>query len=478
MEGGRQAIPGGRPDRGAAARFRAGGLTAEEAARTALARARETEPSLRAFLHLDPEGALAEARRQDSLPTGERGPLSGLPVAVKDNIAVRGAPCTSGSALLDGYRAPYDATVVERLRRSGAVIVGKTNLDEFGMGSSTTRSYRAPTGNPADPRRIPGGSSGGSAAAAAAGSAFAALGTDTGGSVRQPAAHCGIFGIRPTYGRVSRYGVTAYASSFDQVGCLSPDLAWVGRLLTVIAGEDPRDATSASRPVPDFGAAAEAPRLPKRLAVAGPEELAALDPASREAFSRTVRAIEQAGSEVREAPLPPPETAVAAYYLLACAEASSNLARFDGMRYGRRRGAGWLFDVYRETRSVGFGAEVRRRVLLGATILSKGYRDAVYHAAGEARREITAALLGLFEESEFLLLPTTVGPPHRIGEEPDPGAEYDSDRFTILAALARVPAISLPAGEREGLPFGVQLVAPPWREAPLLSAAAAVAEIV
>lgn len=459
----------------AAARLRAGELTAGEAARAALDRARETEPSVRAFLHLDPEGALAEARRQDELPRGERGPLSGLPVAVKDNIAVRGLPCTSGSALLDGYRAPYDATAVERLRRAGAVIVGKTNLDEFGMGSSTTRSYRAPTGNPADPSRIPGGSSGGSAAAAACGSAFAALGTDTGGSVRQPAAHCGVFGIRPTYGRVSRFGVTAYASSFDQVGCLSSDLVSVGRVLGAISGEDPRDATSASRPVPDFGAAAGTPRLPKRLAVPGPEELGALDPASREAFARTARAVERAGVEVREVSLPPPATAVAAYYLLACAEASSNLARFDGMRYGRRRGAGWLLDVYRETRSVGFGAEVRRRVLLGAAILSKGYRDAVYHAAGEARREITAALLRLLETADFLLLPTTVEPPRRIEDEPDPGAEYDSDRFTILAALAGTPAISLPAGEREGLPFGVQLLAAPWREGPLLSAAAAVA---
>lgn len=469
--------PEARSCRAAAARLRAGEITAEEATRSALARARETEPSVRAFLHLDPEGALAEARRQDALPSGERGPLSGLPVAVKDNIAVRGLPCTSGSALLDGYRAPYDATAVERLRRAGAVIVGKTNLDEFGMGSATTRSYRAPTGNPADPERIPGGSSGGSAAAAACGSAFAALGTDTGGSVRQPAAHCGIFGLRPTYGRISRFGVTAYASSFDQVGCMSSDLVSVGRVLDAISGEDPRDATSASRPAPDFGAAAGTPRMPKRLAVAGPEELGALDPASREAFSRAARAIERAGVEMREVSLPPPETAVAAYYLLACAEASSNLARFDGMRYGRRRGSGWLFDVYRETRSVGFGAEVRRRLLLGATILSKGYRDAVYHAAGEARREITAALLRLFDEGEFLLLPTTVEPPRRIEEEPDPGAEYDSDRFTILAALAGVPAMSAPAGEREGLPFGVQLVAPPWREAPLLSAAAAVAEV-
>lgn len=453
-------------------RLRAGAVSAEEATRATLARARETEP-LGAFLHLDAEGAVAAARRLDALAEEERGPLFGLPVAVKDNIAVRGLPSTSGSALLDGYRPPYDATAVERLRRAGAVVVGKTNLDEFGMGSSTTRSYRAPTRNPRDPERIPGGSSGGSAAAVAGGAALAALGTDTGGSVRQPAAHCGIFGIRPTYGRVSRYGVTAYASSFDQVGCMATDPVWLAQLLAVIAGRDPRDATSSGEPVPDFAAAAARPSLPPRIVTCGPEELRALDAESRDAFSAVVEALERAGCAVRAAPLPSAATAVAAYYLLVCAEASSNLARFDGMRYGRRRPGRHLIDTYYQSRSAGFGPEVRRRILLGAAILSKGYRDAVYRTAASARREITAALLSAFGEGDLVLLPTTVDPPRRLTEEPDPEAEYDSDRFTILAALAALPAISVPAGERAGLPFGVQLLAPPWREESLLSAAAA-----
>lgn len=450
-------------------------VSAEAATRAALARARETE-ALHAFLCLDTEGAVAAARRLDALAEAERGPLFGLPVAVKDNIAVRGLPSTSGSALLDGYRPPYDATAVERLRRAGAVVVGKTNLDEFGMGSSTTRSYRAPTRNPRDPERIPGGSSGGSAAAVAGGAALAALGTDTGGSVRQPAAHCGILGIRPTYGRVSRFGVTAYASSFDQVGCMAQDPVQLARVLAVIAGRDPRDATSAARPVPDFPAAAARPGLPKRIVTCSPEELRALDPESRAAFSGVVEALESGGCEVRATALPSAATAVAAYYLLVCAEASSNLARFDGMRYGRRRPGRHLIDTYYRSRSAGFGPEVRRRILLGATILSRGYRDAVYRAAARARREITAALLSAFAEGDLVLLPTTVGPPRQLTEEPDPEAEYESDRFTILAALAALPAISVPAGTRAGLPFGVQLLAPPWREELLFSAAAAFAD--
>ncbi len=414
----------------------------------------------------------------DRAPEGRRGrSLFGLPVAVKDNIAVEGFPSTSGSALLDDYRAPFDATVVARLKAAGATVVGTTNLDEFGMGSSTTRGFRGATKNPAAPERVAGGSSGGSAAAVACGAAFAALGTDTGGSVRQPAAHCGLYGMRPTWGRVSRFGVTAYASSLDQVGVLASDPEDLGAVLAAIAGADPRDATSARRDVPDFAGAAARPRVPKVLTVASDADLEALDPASREAFLAAVRRFEAAGSRTRRAPLPDAGSAVAAYYLIACAEASSNLSRFDGIRYGRREAAdGTLRGSYRASRSAGFGTEVRRRILLGATVLSQGYREAVYGAASAARRRTREDLLRLLDSSDAILLPVSPRPPRRLDEPDPPGAEYRADRFNILAALASLPAIALPAGLRAGLPFGVQLMGAPWAEADLLAAAASVAE--
>ncbi len=452
-----------------AARLRRGEVSAEEATRAALGRARET---IGAFLHLDAAGALDRARALDR--TAERGPLFGLPVAVKDNIAVRGWPSTSGSALLEGYRPPFDATVVERLRAAGAVLLGTTNLDEFAMGSATTRGARGPTRNPADPERVAGGSSGGSAAAVAAGAAHAALGTDTGGSVRLPAAHCGVFGIRPTWGRVSRFGITAYASSFDQVGCFAADLADLGRVLAVISGRDPRDATSAEREVPNFAAAASRPALPRHLVSCGEADLALLDAASRRAFAAAVERFERAGCRVRSHPLPAAGAATAAYYLLACAEASSNLARFDGMRYGvREERDGPLAATLRESRTRGFGREARRRVLAGAAVLSRGYRDAIYRAALDTRRRVADELGRLFDHGELILLPAAVAPPRRLDEEPPPEVEYRADRFGILAALASFPALSLPAGERSGLPFGIELMAPPWREDALISAAAA-----
>ncbi len=458
------------------ARLREGETGAETAVGLALERARAARDA-GAFLHLDEAGARDRARALDRAPEGRADrPLFGLPVAVKDNIAVRGLPSTSGSALLADYRAPFDATVVSRLRRAGAVILGTTNLDEFGMGSSTTRGFRGASRNPAAPHRIAGGSSGGSAAAVASGAAFAALGTDTGGSVRQPAAHCGLYGIRPTWGRVSRFGMTAYASSLDQVGVLASDPVEVGRVLGTIAGADPRDATSARRPVPDFASAASRPRTPRRLTVCADADLAPLDPASRGAFQRAVRRFQAAGTRVRRAPLPDADSAVAAYYLIACAEASSNLSRFDGLRYGRREaGDGTLAGAYRVSRSRGFGAEVRRRILLGAALLSRGYKDAVYGAATVARRRTREALLRLLAGSDALLLPVTLSPPRRL-DRPDPAsAEYRADRFNILAALGSLPALAIPAGERDGLPFGVQLMGPPWEEGALLSVAASVA---
>ena len=458
------------------ARLREGETGAEAAVELALARA-DSAKDARAFLHLDGAAALDRARALDREPEGRASrSLFGMPVAIKDNIAVQGLPSTSGSALLADYRAPFDATVVARLRDAGAVILGTTNLDEFGMGSSTTRGFRGATRNPAAPRRIAGGSSGGSAAAVASGAAFAALGTDTGGSVRQPAAHCGLYGIRPTWGRVSRFGVTAYASSLDQVGVLGSDPIEIGRVLSAIAGSDPRDATSARRPVPDFGSAAARPRAPSSLTVCSDADLTSLDPASRDAFDRTVRRFEAAGTRIRTARLPDPESAVAAYYLIACAEASSNLSRFDGLRYGRREAAdGTLAGAYRVSRSAGFGVEVRRRILLGAALLSQGYRDAVYGSATVARQRTRESLLRLLDDTEAILLPVSPHPPRRIETPDPPEAEYRADRFNILAALGSLPALAIPAGERDGLPFGVQLMGAPWEEAALLSAAAAVA---
>ena len=448
------------------------------ATRAALDRAEASNRKLHMFLHMDREGALATAEALDRKPSRSRGTLFGMPVAVKDNIAVRGLPSTSGSVLLRDYRAPYDATVVERLRRADAVIFGTANLDEFGMGSSTTHGFRGPTRNPVDPERIVGGSSGGPAAAVASGAVEAALGTDTGGSIRQPAAHCGLFAIRPTYGRISRFGITAYASSFDQVGCVASTLTDLGRVLSAVAGGDPRDATSAHREVPDFGAAARNGVLPRRIVTCGDAEIAALDPPSREAFLAAVRRFEESGCDVRRIGLPEALSTISAYYVLVCAEASSNLSRFDGMRYGSRvEREGTLAAAFRANRSAGFGDEVRLRILLGTTVLSRGYRDAIYGAATTTRKQITSQMLAAFDEGELLLIPITKGPPRRLDDSVKIGADYDGDRFTVLASLAGLPAMAVPAGERSGLPFGVELIAPPWREASLFSAAAAFAAI-
>ena len=440
----------------------------------ALDRSEAVNRRVQAFLHLDRPGALAAARQLEDQPADVRGPLFGLPVAVKDNIAVRGLPSTSGSAVLRAYRAPYDATVVERLRRAGAVILGTTNLDEFGMGSATTSGFRGPTRNPVAPDRIVGGSSGGPAAAVAAGAVPAALGTDTGGSVRLPAAHTGIFGIRPTYGRVSRFGVTAYASSFDQVGCLATELTDLARVLAAISGADPRDATSMDRAVPDFAAAAARPALPRAVVACSDEDVAVLDPSSRRAFYRALRRFEAGGATIRRFRLPEAVTTISAYYVLACAEASSNLARFDGIRYGSRvAGDGTLAAAFRESRTAGFGDEVRLRILLGTTVLSQGYRDAIYAAATAARKRIRDRLLGALDPGELLLIPIATKPPRRLSDPVEAGEDYDGDRFTVLASLAGFPALAVPAGERDGLPFGVEFMAPPWQETTLLSAAAA-----
>jgi aspartyl-tRNA(Asn)/glutamyl-tRNA(Gln) amidotransferase subunit A len=419
------------------------------------------------------------AARFDADPAGAGGPpqgaLAGLPVAVKDNLATLDFPTTCGSRILEGYRSPYDATVVRRLRAAGAAIVGKTNLDEFGMGSSTEHSAFGPTRNPWDRARVPGGSSGGSAAAIAAGIVPLALGSDTGGSVRQPAAYCGVVGIRPTYGRVSRYGLVAFASSLDQVGVLAGDVAGAAALLEAVAGHDPRDATSVALAVGDLERQARAGA--EGLVVGVPREYFphGLDAGIAALCQRAIHRLAAAGAEIREVSLPSTVLAVPAYQVLAAAEASSNLARFDGVRFGVRiPGTADLAEMQERTRAL-FGTEARRRILLGTFVLSAGQHDALHERAQRARRAVAAELRGVFRSGvDALFTPTTPGPAFRLGERlADPCAMYLSDAFTVGASLAGSPALSLPIGRVAGLPVGGQLIADRWREGAILRLAGA-----
>jgi len=405
--------------------------------------------------------------------------LSGVAVAVKDNIATLDLPTTCGSRLLEGYQSPFDATVVRRLRHAGAHIIGKTNLDEFAMGSSTENSAYGPTLNPRDRSRVPGGSSGGSAAAVAAGYVSMALGSDTGGSVRQPAALCGVVGIKPTYGRVSRYGLVAFASSLDQVGTFGRTVEDAARFLDVIAGHDPRDATSADRDAPPVaGAVGDGV---EGVVIGVPEEYfpATLDPRVRERTDAVLQGLRRAGAEVRPVSLPATELAIPCYYVLAPAEASSNLARYDGVRYGRRGGGDDMRTMYERTRAE-FGAEVKRRIMLGTYALSSGYYDAYYGAAQSARQSIRADFERVFASGvDALFTPTTPGPAFELGERTeDPVSMYLSDVFTVTANLAGIPGISVPIGTVEGLPVGGQVLTPWWGEARMVGVAAAIETIV
>lgn len=422
---------------------------------------------LNAFIALDSQAGRRRGPRD--------GPLAGIPVAVKDNLVTAGFPTTCGSRILEGFRSPYEATAVRRLRRGGAVIVGKTNMDEFGMGSSTENSAFGPTRNPWHRERVPGGSSGGSAAAVAAGIVPVAVGSDTGGSVRQPASFCGVVGIKPTYGRVSRYGLVAFASSLDQVGALGRTVRDAATLLEVLSGHDPRDATSVDRPVPPLTAACE--RGVRGLVVGVPREYfpSGLDPVVRRLAERALGALEGAGAEVRDVSLPHTRYAIPAYYVIAPAEASSNLARYDGVRFGRRcREADTTEQLYELSRSEGFGTEVKRRILLGTYALSAGYYDAYYGRAQEARAVIARDFERTFRDGvDVLFTPTSPTPAFRLGERiHDPYRMYLSDVFTVTANLAGVPALSVPVGLAEGLPVGGQLMAAHWREDTLLAAAA------
>ena len=464
---------------------RTGAASAADAVRASRARAAEVGAGrdwLNAVVHDDEALALADAEAADARIRAEPGlatPLAGVPVLVKDNIATLGLPTTCGSRILDGYVSPFEATAIARLRDAGAVIVGKTNMDEFGMGSSTEHSCYGPSRNPIDPARVPGGSSGGSAAAVAAGVVRVALGSETGGSVRQPAAFCGVVGVKPTYGRVSRHGLVAFASSLDQIGVFGRTVDDAALGLEAIAGRDPLDSTSAPEPVPAYRVPDEpvADGRPLRgLRIGRPKEYfpASLDAAMRERLDWAYERLKFLGAEVSEVSLPHTELAIPVYYIVAPAEASSNLARFDGARYGPRpEGEGGLREMYERTRSAGFGAEVTRRVLLGTYVLSAGYYDAYYKKAQEVRTLIARDFADAFETVDLLYTPTTPTPAFPLGSISDPYEMYLADIFTVTANLAGVPALSMPVGRANGLPVGAQLIAPHFGEANLFRAASA-----
>ena len=452
-------------------KLRAGELSAAETTRAFTERIESIDPSLGAFL--EPMTAVATERAQalDALDETKRGPLHGVPIAVKDIISVAGSRCTCGSRILEHYVPVYDATVIERLHAAGAVVLGKTNMDEFAMGSSTENSAFQTTKNPWNIDRVPGGSSGGSAAAVAARLAPAALGTDTGGSIRQPAALCGVVGLKPTYGRVSRYGLVAFASSLDQVGPMCQTVEDAALLLETLAGDDPKDATCATRPVPSYSRELDADVAKLRLGIPKTATGEGIDDSVRASFDHAVRLFESLGVETEAIELPSTEHAVACYYLLATAEASSNLARYEGVRYGLRNGATKaLREMMAETRAGGFGPEVKRRILLGTFVLSAGYYDAYYQKAQRVRSLIAKDFENAFERVDAVLMPTTPTPAFPIGDKvDDPLSMYLMDIFTITANLIGAPALSFPAGFSEnGLPVGVQLVGRHFDEATIL----------
>jgi aspartyl-tRNA(Asn)/glutamyl-tRNA(Gln) amidotransferase subunit A len=466
----RERMTSGRTVADIARSVRDGRASAETVTRTALDAARDSERGpqpLNAFLAIADEEALAAARALDAATDGADRPLAGVPIALKDNLCTLDLPTTCGSRILEGYQSPFEATAVRRLRDAGAIVIGKTNCDEFAMGSSTENSAYGPTLNPHDRTRVPGGSSGGSAAAVAAGIVPAALGSDTGGSVRQPAALCGVVGMKPTYGRVSRYGLVAFGSSLDQIGTFGGTVADAAAVLQVISGGDAHDATCEDRPVPDF--TAELDRDLHDMTIGIPREYfpEGLDAGVNAACRRAIDRLRAAGARIETVSLPSSSLAIPAYYVIAPAEASSNLARYDGVRYGLRApGAASTQQVYERTRSLGFGAEVKRRIMLGTFVLSAGYHDEFYDRAQRARQRIAADFRNVFARGvDVLFAPTTPGPAFRIGEKTDdPYLMYLSDVFTVTANLAGIPGASVPIGETEGLPVGGQVLAPWWRE--------------
>ena len=437
------------------------------------------DPRIHAFLSVDREYALAQAARIDRIAAkGEPLPkLAGVPFGIKDVLTLEGFAATAGSKILEGYRPPYTATAVRRLAAAGAVFLGKLNCDEFAMGSSNENSAYGPVYNPHALDRVPGGSSGGSAAAVAAGMAVATLGTDTGGSIRQPASFCGVVGVLPTYGRVSRYGLIAFASSLDRIGPLAANVRDAATVLGVIAGHDVMDATSSPLPVPDYTAALD--RSVKGMKLGVPAEYFAegLDGEVRAAIEAGIEKLRAAGAEIRPISLPHTRYAIPTYYVIATAEASSNLARFDGVRYGLRAPqSDTLAAMYRRTRDLGFGAEVKRRILLGTYVLSHGYYDAYYRKAQQVRRLLTEDFLRAFREVDAILTPTAPTPAFKIGEKSDdPVAMYLADIYTVTASLAGICGVSVPCGKsRAGLPIGMQILGRHFDEATIFRVGQAV----
>jgi aspartyl-tRNA(Asn)/glutamyl-tRNA(Gln) amidotransferase subunit A len=463
------------------AQLRARAVTARAVAEAYLARIEQRDPQIKAFLSVCPERALVQADALDRrINAGEAlPPLAGLPLAVKDAIITRGVRTTAGSRILENYVPPYDATAVARLEAAGAMTLGKTNCDEFAMGSSTENSGYFPTRNPHDRERVPGGSSGGSAAAVAEGLCLAALGTDTGGSIRQPAAFCGVVGMMGTYGRVSRYGLIAFASSLDHIGPFARTVRDTAAVLQVLAGRDPLDSTAADVPVPDYLAALAQPV--KGLRVGVPKEYfgEGLEGETRAKVEGAIERLRALGCELREVSLPHTDYAIACYYIIATAEASSNLARYDGVRYGfRAPQVSVLDEMYERTRGQGFGAEVKRRIMLGTYALSAGYYEAYYRKAQKVRTLIYGDFVRAFEQVDAIVTPTSPYPAFRLGEKlEDPLQMYLADIYTVTGSLAGVPGISVPCGKtKAGLPVGLQLFGRHFDEGRLLQLAHAFEE--
>ena len=436
---------------------------------TAAERLNET---LNAFLEIDRDGALKRAAEIEQ--SGDTGPLAGVPIAIKDNLCVRGMQASCGSKILGDYHPPYNATVIERLLKAGAVVIGKTNCDEFAMGSSNENSAFGPVRNPWDTTRVSGGSSGGSAAAVAAGIVPVALGSDTGGSVRQPASLCGVLGMKPTYGRNSRYGLVAFASSLDQVGVFAREVEDLARVLGVIAGRDPHDSTTANVPVPDYTTSLTGDLKGARLGFPRALFGQGLDDEVKNSVEAVADVYRDLGAEIVDIDLPNAGYAIAVYYIIATAEASSNLARFDGVRYGfRAEETPELRQMYRRTREEGFGPEVKRRIMLGTYVLSAGYYDAYYRKAQQVRTMIKNDFLEAFQRCDAFITPTSPTPAFAIGEKvDDPLAMYLNDIYTVTANLAGVPGISVPCGlSSNRLPIGFQLLGPYWSEPTLLKLA-------
>lgn len=438
-------------------------ISSQDLVKSLSERFEKVEPKIHAFLSFDREDAMAQARESDTVPI--KGSLHGVPILLKDNLNVRGRSLTCASKILEGYIAPFDATVVSRLREAGAIFLGRANMDEFAMGSSTENSAFQQTRNPWDYERIPGGSSGGSAAAVAADLCYAALGSDTGGSIRQPAALCGCVGLKPTYGRISRYGLVAFASSLDQVGPLTKDVRDAALLLGILSGKDPMDSTTLPHPVPDYTKSLEEGVKGLRLGLPREYFVKGMDRAVDQAIRVAVEEFRKLGAEIVEISLPHTEYAVATYYVIATAEASANLARFDGIRYGyRATNSKDLVDLYSRTRAEGFGPEVKRRIILGTYVLSSGYHDAYYLQAQKVRTLIRRDFEQAFQKCDAILTPTSPTPAFKLGEKMmDPLQMYLADIFTIATNLAGICGLSLPcgfAGSTPRLPVGLQILGP------------------